>query len=169
MTMESISSISDILIEEMKKVFGRDTKRIEHALAVLDLAEKILSTEGGDALVVSASAILHDIGIQEAERKYGSSAGKYQETEGPPIVEQILKRNNIPTEKIEHICRIVANHHCAKDIDTIEFRIIWDADNLVNLSNEPEDSDRDRIERIINKVFRTSTGRRMASELLIKC
>jgi len=168
MKMESTSSISDKLINEMKKVFGRDTKRIEHALAVLDFAEKIQAVEGGDVLVVKASAILHDIGIEEAERKYDSSAGKYQEIEGPPIAEQILKRNSIPTETIEHICRIVANHHSAKEIDTIEFRIIWDADNLVNLMNELEDSETDRIERIINKVFKTNEGRRIAVERFLK-
>lgn len=157
------------LINKMKSILGRDTKRIEHALAVLDFAEKIQSAEGGDALVVKASAILHDIGIHEAERKYNSSAGKYQQIEGPPIAEKILKSCNIPAGTIEHICRIIANHHTAKNIDTTEFRIIWDADNLVNLREELKDATKERIKKIINKVFKTSTGHRMASELLIKC
>lgn len=156
------------LINKMKNVFGADTKRINHTLSVLDFAEKIQAAEGGDALVVKASAILHDIGIHEAKRKYNSSAGKYQEIEGPPIAEKILKSCNIPAETIEHICRIIANHHTAKDIDTMEFRIIWDADNLVNLREELKDATRERIEKIIKKVFKTSTGHRMASELLIK-
>ncbi len=162
------SSISDKLIDEMKKVFDRDTKRIEHALAVLDFAEKIQAIEGGDALVVRASAILHDIGIHEAERKYGSSAGKYQEIEGPPIAEQILERNSIPTETIEHICRIVANHHSAKDIDTVEFRIIWDADNLVNLSEELKDVSKKQVQQIIDKVFKTNTGHMIAEKRLLE-
>jgi len=163
-----LGAMCDKLINEMKKVFGRDTKRINHALSVLDFAEKIQATEGGDALVVKASAILHDIGILEAERKYGSSAGKYQEIEGPPIAEQILHKHGIPPEVIEHICRIIANHHSAGDIDTTEFRIIWDADNLINLQEELKDAGRQRIEKVINKVFKTSTGRRMALEHLIK-
>ncbi len=166
--MEGPSSISDKLIDEMKNFFGRDTKRIQHALTVLDFAEKIQATEGGDALVVSASAILHDIGIHEAECKYGSSADKYQEIEGPPIAEQILERNSIPTETIEHICRIVANHHSAKDIDTVEFRIIWDADNLVNLSEELKDVGKKQIQQIIDKVFKTNTGRMIAQKRLLE-
>ena len=166
--MEGPGTISDKLIEEMKKVFGLDTRRIEHALAVLDFAEKIHAAEGGDALVVKASAILHDIGIHEAERKYGSAAGKYQEIEGPPIAADIMKRCGLSADATEHICRIVANHHSAKDIDTIEFRIIWDADNLVNLQEETEDFDTDKIRRVAEKRFKTKTGYSIAGELLIK-
>ena len=165
---EGLSSICDKLIDQMKSAFGRDTKRIHHALAVLEFAEKIQAAEGGDALVIKASAILHDIGILEAQRKYGSAAGKYQEIEGPPIAREILKKSDIPSEAVEHICRIIANHHSAKDIDTLEFRIIWDADNLVNLSDELKDTSRERAEKIINTVFKTHTGHRMASELLNK-
>ena len=156
------------LINKMKNVFGADTKRINHTLSVLDFAEKIQAAEGGDALVVKASAILHDIGIHEAERKYNSSAGKYQEIEGPPVAKRILKSCDIPSGTIEHICRIITNHHTAKDIDTTEFRIIWDADNIVNFQEELEDASRERIEKIIKKVFKTNTGHRMASEFLIK-
>jgi len=70
---------------EMRKLFGEDQKRIDHALSVLSFAEQILNDEPGDREVVVAAALLHDIGIHEAERKYGSSAGRYQEIEGPPI------------------------------------------------------------------------------------
>ena len=91
-TKEGQSTICDKLIDEMKGVFGGDTRRIEHALAVLDFAERIYAIEGGDALVIKAAAILHDIGILEAERKYNSSAGKYQEIEGPSIADGILKK-----------------------------------------------------------------------------
>ena len=156
------------LIEEMKKVFGADQNRINHALAVLNYAEKILPVEGGDALVVTAAAILHDIGIQEAERKYGSSAGKYQEIEGPPIATKILKKYNLDETTIEHICRIIANHHSAKNIDTPEFRIIWDADWLVNIPRDFPDADKAKLQNIINKVFKTPTGRKMAVELLLE-
>ena len=63
----------------MQGLFGNDQRRIDHALAVLGHAEAILATEpAADAEVVTAAAILHDIGIQEAERKHGSSAGRWQ-------------------------------------------------------------------------------------------
>ncbi len=64
------------LIQKMKDVFGDDQKRINHALAVLKYAEQIHAVEGGDETVVTAAAILHDIGIHQAELKYGSTGRK---------------------------------------------------------------------------------------------
>jgi hypothetical protein len=167
-TVKNLTVVRDKLIDEMKKTFDGDEKRIKHALAVLDYAEQIQAVEGGDPLIVKAAAILHDIGIHEAERKYGSSAGKYQEIEGPPIAKEILKRYDFEAEAVEHICKIIANHHSAKDIDTIEFRIILDADRLVNISEEYPDADRDKLQRIINKKFKTKEGGKIAEKLFIK-
>jgi len=166
--IKSLKVMRDKLIGEMENVFGDDRKRIEHALAVLDYAEQIQNVEGGDPLIVRAAAILHDIGIHEAERKYGSSAGKYQEIEGPPIAEEILKRFDISAEAIEHICRIIASHNSAKDIDTIEFRIVWDADHIVNLQQDSRQANNEKLQEIIDKKFKTDEGRRIAAELFIK-
>ena len=86
-----MNSLTNRLTEAMKNEFGNDHKRISHSLSVLNHAKDILREEGGNPLVVIASALLHDIGIQEGERKHGSSAGKYQEIEGPPIAREIMK------------------------------------------------------------------------------
>jgi hypothetical protein len=167
-TVKSLTAVRDKLIAEMKKIFGADEKRIEHALAVLGYAEQIQAVEGGNPLVVKAAAILHDIGIHEAERKHGSSAGKYQEIEGPPIAKQILERYDIDAEAVNHICRIIANHHGAKDIDTTEFRIILDADRIVNISEERSDASRDKLQKIIGGKFKTSEGAKIAEKLFLK-
>jgi HD superfamily phosphodiesterase len=159
--------MKEILIKKMKEVFGADTRRINHALSVLDFAEQIHSKEGGDLQVVEAAAILHDIGIQQAEHKYGSSAGKYQEIEGPPIAKKILEEQNFSGDKIKHICRIIANHHSDADIDTPEFRIVWDSDRLVNIAEEFGDIGKEKLKKFIYRVFKTNTGRRIAQELYI--
>ncbi len=152
----------------MKDVFGKDEKRISHALAVLKYAERIQAAEGGDETVITAAAILHDIGIQQAERRYASSAGKYQEIEGPPIARPILRDLALPAEKIEHVCKIIANHHTAKDIDTIEFRVLWDADWLVNIPDECGKMSKDKLKGFVEKVFKTDTGRYLAKEIYLK-
>jgi len=162
-TLKAVSFIRDELIDQMKKAFAEDQKRIEHALAVLSYAEQIQTVEGGNPLIVKAAAILHDIGIHEAERKYGSSAGKYQEIEGPPIAERILKNYNIPAEAIGHICRIIANHHSAKGIDTTEFKIVWDADWLVNIPTDFPNASKEKLQDIIDKIFKTDEGYRIAT------
>jgi len=165
---EILGSVCDKLISEMKNIFGDDTKRINHALSVSNFAEKIQAAEGGDALVVKASAILHDIGIQQAERKYNSSAGKYQEIEGPPIAEEILKKYNLDSEAIEHICNIIANHHTLNDFDTTEFRIILDADRLVNIHEALPDASGEKLQKIIDSKFKTQEGKRIAKKLFLK-
>lgn len=164
-------SLCDALIEEMKKVFGQDRQRIGHALEVLDYAERILQGEPGDPgdpLVVKASAVLHDIGIQEAERKHGSAGGRYQEIEGPPIARAILAKFEIDADRVEHICRIIAHHHSVGDVDSPEFRIIWDADRLANIPAECPGSDPAKLAKHVKRCFRTQTGRELAGRIQLR-
>ncbi len=156
------------LIREMMNVFGADQSRINHTLAVLDYAEQILLAQGGDPLVTKAAAILHDIGIGEAERKHGSSAGKYQEIEGLPIAKNILKKYDLDDALIDRICEIVANHHSAKDINTPEFKIVWDADWLVNIPEEFAEIDKEKLRKLIDKTFKTKQGRQIAVKLFLE-
>lgn len=120
------------IIKEMENYFGRDIKRINHAHRVLRFAEEIMEKEGGDREVVTAAAILHDIGIHAAEKKYGSTAGKFQELEGPPIAEHLLKRIDFPDEKIGEVLEIIAHHHSPGKIETKNFKILYEADCIVN-------------------------------------
>ncbi len=157
------------LIARMEALFGDDRRRIDHALAVLAHAESIMAAQGGlDGLVVRAAAILHDIGIHAAERKHGSSAGRYQEIEGPPIARAILEELGVPGDQTDHVCRIVANHHSARDIDTPEFRVIWDADWLVNIPDEHDVTDTGRMTELVNAVFKTERGKTLARELFLE-
>jgi hypothetical protein len=161
--------VKEIFIKKMKDVFGSDLKRINHALTVLEYAEKINLVVGADSSIVAAAAILHDIGIHQAEKKYNSTAGKYQEIEGPPIAQPILKDSGLDREKIEHICKIIANHHSAKNIDTPEFRVIWDADWLVNIPDECGKMNKEKLTGFIEKIFKTNKGKQLAKEIYLNC
>ncbi len=158
----------DRLTARMRDTFGDDRRRIDHALKVLDHAEAIQHSEQGDPLTVRAAAILHDIGIHEAERKQGSAAGRFQEIEGPPIARRIMEELDLDEKTIDHVCRIVGSHHSAKEIDTREFRIVWDADRLVNIAEEHAEKSPDELARLIARVFKTDTGREMAESLFLK-
>ena len=76
----------------MEEYFGDDARRIDHALRVTAFACRLMEDEPADPELVVATALLHDIGIREAERKHGSSAGNLQEIEGPPVAREILAR-----------------------------------------------------------------------------
>lgn len=163
-----VGSLCQRLVERMQTVFGDDQRRIDHALAVLDYAEQIMrSLEDVSGLVVRAAAILHDIGIGQAEQVHNSAAGKFQEMEGPPLARQILDELNVEPAVVDHVCAIVANHHSAKDIDTPEFQIVWDADQLVNIPQEHPDKSPQQLRELIEKVFRTDAGRALAEKTLL--
>ena len=153
--------IRDRLISAMKEVFGTDQRRIDHALKVLAAAETVARTEGGSAIVIKTAAILHDIGILEAEKVHGSAAGNFQELEGPPIARRIMEKMRLEDDIVTHVCRIIAHHHNGQ-CDTPEFNIIWDADWLVNLPDEFPNADRAEREKLITRIFRTAAGRGLA-------
>jgi len=158
----------DQLIAAMKEVFGSDTRRINHALSVLDYAQHIMKDERNvDSDGVVAAAVLHDIGRHEAEKKHGSSAGAYQEKEGPPVAEPIMKKIGMDEKRIEHVKKIIANHHSARDIDTREFRILWDSDWLVNIPDEYPNLDTTALTKKIEKIFKTEAGKHKAYEMFV--
>lgn len=136
------------LIAAVKQEFGADGKRIGHVLKVLARAQELLREEDADSLIVCAAALLHDIGIQAAERKHGSASGKYQELEGPPIARRIMAVLGLAEPVIDHVCKIVDNHHSAREIDTTEFRIVWDADWLTNLPEESPETLKRRLPQL---------------------
>lgn len=152
---------------EMKKYFGTDFKRVNHALRVAKYAEQILKMEGGNPLVVMGAAYLHDIGIHEAERKHGNPSGHYQEMEGPLVARGILEKLNIRKEIADEICDIIGHHHHPREEETLDFQILYEADWLVNIEEEGISKDRQKTEGLIEKVFRTVTGKQLAEKLYL--
>jgi len=161
-------TIKQKLIEELVRHFGKDAKRIAHAKKVMQFAEELLRRETADWHIVIPASILHDVGIKAAEEKYGSAAGHYQEKEGPEIARKILLKTGLKKEDIDEICGIVANHHSPGKINTQNFKVLYDADWLVNLKDEVVSKEKDKMKGVINKVFLTKTGREIAEKIYLK-
>ncbi len=155
------------LINAMENYFNSDVKRIDHAHRVTKYAEELLETEGGDYSIVLAAAVLHDIGIHEAERKYNSTSGKYQEKEGPPIARDILAKLGFEQKEIDEICSIIAHHHSPGKITTQNFKVLYDSDWLVNLNDEYNIQDSVKLNNIVERVFLTQSGKRKAKEIYL--
>lgn len=153
-------------MKKMIEYFQTDVKRINHALIVFDFALIIADEQSLDKKtkeIISYTAILHDIGIKKAEKKYNSSIGRYQEIEGPKIARKILSDLNISKEIIDRVCHIIGNHHSYKKIDGIDFQIIVEADILVNIF---EDSmSKEAIENIQENIFKTQSGKKLISTM----
>ncbi len=152
------------LIAALVRHFGDDYRRIDHALQVTAWAEMIWEAEGGDFDVVLATAVLHDVGITEAERLHSSSAGPLQEQYGPAIVKPILEEIGLDEDKIKFACSIIGSHHTSGALKNIEFMIMWDADMMVNLEEIVEHKDPEQMKRVIERSFVTKTGREFALE-----
>ncbi len=161
--------LKDRIAVEMKKYFGRDFNRIGHATRVARYAEKIGLAEGGNMAVILASAYLHDIGIHEAERKYGSSASRHQEAEGPPIARGILEKLGASADLIDEVCDIIGHHHHPRDEETTNFKILYDADRIVNIEavHKKNPMPADKLHDMIHKGFLTPSGRETAIEVLL--
>ncbi|MDD4910552.1 MAG: HD domain-containing protein [Candidatus Omnitrophica bacterium] len=160
--------LKDKIIKALENYFGQDKKRIRHARKVMDYAEEILRKEQADWHIVIPAALLHDVGIEAAEQKYGSSAGHYQEREGPAIAKETLRRMGLEKKDIDEICLIIANHHSPGKVNTDNFRVLYDADWLVNLKDEVKTGDSDKLREMINKIFLTATGKKLAEEIYLQ-
>ncbi len=162
--------LKDRVAIEMKKYFKKDFKRIGHATKVARYAEQIVKEEGGDPAVVLPAGYLHDIGIKEAERKYDSTAARYQEQEGPPIAREILASLGAREDLIDEVCDIIGHHHHPRAEETLNFKILYDADLIVNLEENHKDEpmDAEKLAKMIAKSFFTETGKKLAKENLLK-
>jgi hypothetical protein len=65
---------------------------------------------------------------------------------------------------VEHVLAIIAEHHSDKTIDTREFRVLWDADWLVNIPDEFDLEEKTSLGALVVKVFKTAAGREMAEK-----
>jgi len=149
-------SLEASLTSRLTRYLGDDHKRIAHALRVTQTAKQIMEQEErADEVVVLSAAILHDIGIHEAEKKYGSSSPRYQHLEGPPIARKILEQEGLPDAAVEEVCDIVGHHHWPRQHESINFKIVYDADQIVGVEEG----------ELLQVTLLTGGGRRLARQL----
>jgi uncharacterized protein len=156
------------VMDAMVSYFGHDVRRINHALKVHAFALLIACHEVEDIRmreVIGITALLHDIGIHEAERKYNSTAGNYQQIEGPPVAREILSGLQVPADIIDRVCFITGNHHTYTKIDGLDFQILVEADFLVNFFED--EMQREAIESVRQKLFRTTVGRSLLERMYL--
>jgi HD superfamily phosphodiesterase len=132
-------------------------------------AERIGKNERGNLAVILSAAYLHDIGIPEAERKHGSSAPKYQEKEGPPIARSILNKLKANEDMVDEVCDIVGHHHHPGLDESLNFKVVFDADLIANLEDKIKEKPMEtkRLTEIIEKNFLTAGGKKEATQVLL--
>jgi hypothetical protein len=154
------------VIEDMRAVFSSVPYGIDHTLKVLENARQIIKAEKTNwqsAVIIELSAVLHDIGAIEAQKKYGSMEGCFQEQEGPAIARNILEKYDYEPAIIDRVCFIVGNHHTLEKIDGMDFQILWEADLIENMQvMEDIIRDAEQLKRFISDNFKTESGKKLA-------
>ena len=152
--------LNEQLILKMVDFDRGDAKRIQHFLKVYECTHMIGKLEGLDPQVqkiLDIASILHDIGIRPSEEKYGRCDGKLQEQEGPVWARNLLEMFPEVTEEETHrVCYLIGHHHTYTGVDGEDYRILLEADFLVNAYED--DLSKESIRAFREKVFRTKTG-----------
>ena len=149
----------DDLYMKMMEYYGGDPARLQHFVKVHSFSRIIGIKEGlsgKEQLILEAAAYVHDIGIKPAEEKFGSSAGPYQEKEGPSVAEAMLGELGFAEDVISRVSYLVGHHHTYKNIDGMDYQILVEADFLVNLYEDGVSGE--AVERAGEKIFRTKSG-----------
>jgi HD superfamily phosphodiesterase len=148
------------IVQAMIEYDQGDVLRINHFLKVYAFAKAIGEEENLDVAtqeILEIAALTHDIGIKNSELKYKSSAGTYQQIEGPPEATILLQKIGISPSIIERVCYLIAHHHTYLEKVDLDYQILIEADFLVNAHED--NMTRDAILSVEKKVFKTKTGK----------
>ena len=135
---------------------------INHFMKVWGYAKTIGELEGLDErtqLILEAAALTHDIACPLCREKYGSTEGRLQEQEGAVLVSAFLQDTGLTEEEIRRVSFLVGHHHTYTAVDGIDYRILLEADYLVNADESryaPE-----QIRKVYAKIFKTDAGIRL--------
>ena len=102
---------------------------MSHVIRVLANADYIREREGGDADIITAAALLHDVVVYAKN----DERGKTEHKESAEKVREILTElDAFPNNKIEAVTTAIAEHSWSgeRTPSTHESRVVYDADKL---------------------------------------
>ncbi len=156
------------VLHAMIEFYKAQPHYIHHFIKVHAFAKEIGVGENLDSKtleILEIAAYVHDIGIKVAMEKFGSSNGKLQEQEGPPVANQMLSKLELSDEIIERVCYLVAHHHTYTNISGDDYQILVEADFLVNLHDD--NSNKETIESVYNNIFKTKSGKQLCHKMFL--
>ena len=140
--------------------------RVNHFLKVHSFARVIGEAEGlntTEQYILEVAAAMHDCGIRASLLKHGYYNGKMQEEEGPAVAEKMMLELGIDDSIRDRVSFLIGHHHTYTNIDGIDYRILVEADFLVNIYEDELSAD--AIESVKEKYFITKKGREILTSL----
>lgn len=157
------------LIKDMMQYDSGDAHRIQHFIKVHSNAKLIGESEQLDTdtlFTLEIASVLHDIGIKKAEELHGHCAGELQEKYGPEEAKTLLKKYDLTDSTLSRVLFLIGNHHTYTNVDGLDYRILLEADFLVNLHEN--NSSKESCLAAYNKIFRTETGKTICETMFLK-
>ena len=163
---------------------------LPHAQVSYRYALRLLEAEGGESSIVEPAVILHDVGWShltplQIRIAFGVRAGgeeaerlnRIHELEGAAIARQVLQSLNYNPQWIERISFLIERHDSGDQADSLEEKLLKDADKLWRFSpfgfwNEIERQglDRNELDQFLSARYRgwffTQTALKLAEEEL---
>lgn len=141
-------------------------QRIHHFVKVHSFARQIALRQGMDdaaLFTLEVAALTHDIGIKPAYEQYGNCAGPHQEKLGPPAADKLLHALSLPEDTIQRACFLIGHHHTTTGVDAMDWRILLEADYLVNMIEGG--AAQYAIDHTRDTVFETAEGKRLLERI----
>ena len=153
---------------------GSSDSYFRHVYGARKYALLLAKEYGADPFVVEMAALLHDL---------GADAGEAHAQKSAEMAAEFLSGAGVPKDLSEKILGCILHHSAGSKADSLEEQIIQDADGIIFLEDtfrffferrrakfSLEDSKKVTLEKLgaVMTKFGTSTGRRLAQELLPK-
>ncbi|MBQ6949629.1 MAG: phosphohydrolase [Firmicutes bacterium] len=160
--MRNIETVYQAMIE----YYRGNPHQIQHFAKVHTYSRLIGTLEGLDEetmITLEMAALVHDVGIKAGMEKYGRGNGKIQEELGPAIAEELLTGLGVDPDRVARISYLVGHHHTYTNVEGLDYRILLEADFLVNLHEEKEPME--GIVKAYDEIFRTEAGKKIVKTM----
>lgn len=157
------------IMRKMIEFYRGSLHDIEHFLKVREYAVTIGALEGlneQEMLTLDIAAITHDIACPLCRGKYGSAPGNRQEEESEALLRPFLAEFDLPEDILERVIYLVTHHHTTSNVAGKDYRILLEADFLVNASEQQ--LSREAIEIFYDRVAETAAGKALIKNIFLR-
>jgi hypothetical protein len=147
----------DRLLAAAKKALRPDDAVVGEALEVLDVAEELVSAEGGEPKAVIAATLLSGLLRVSPSGQDDQSA----------LARKILVELGTEVEVVDEVCRLIRDVSPGDEPGNVNLRILQDARTVIRLGERRALLEKSALERLIDSKLTTEAGRRLARKRLL--
>jgi hypothetical protein len=161
-------SVAARLVQAVEKELAGDPPQLAHALLVFQHARELLEREGGDSRIVLAAALLLPFLPEDPASCDPNADHPTCVIANSTTARQILQHAGFQREAMQRVCHLIRVYRTTADRDRLELKLLGDAEQLAQLTEQDRETAREGRESIIKHHFHTAAGQQRACELFAK-